>query len=241
MPLLDHFRPPIAPFWQWGSIHDAWINAITQQLNRDLLPPDYYAQPNVRLGSEFEVAAATLHHNAADAGNGAPVATAAWAPPAPAQSVPVDFVHWETFEVKVLQDLGGPQLRAAIELVSPANKDRPSHRQTFALKCAAYLEQAVSLVIIDVVTERLANLHAELLHRLGLPADLAWASPTNLYAVSYRVARSQGGRRLELWREPLAVGNALPRMPLWIDAEVCLPLDLEESYSATCRDLRIRV
>ena len=82
--------------------------------------------------------------------------------------------------------MGGPQLRAAIELVSPANKDRPRSRLTFAAKCVGYLEKAVSLVVIDTVTGRQANLHAEIAKTLETETDLAWETPSRLYAVAYR-------------------------------------------------------
>jgi len=51
-----------------------------------------------------------------------------WSPPQPTLII--------SFEVQVLRNFGGPQLRAAIELVSPANKDRPAARRVFAGKCA---------------------------------------------------------------------------------------------------------
>src|SRR5205085_886649 len=89
-------------------------------------------------------------------------ATAVWTPPQPSLSEAVDFTDLDVFEVQVVRRLGGPQLRAAIELVSPANKDRPSNRQAFAVKCASYLNRGVAVVLVDVVTERSANLHAEI-------------------------------------------------------------------------------
>ena len=52
---------------------------------------------------------------------------------------------------------------AAIELVSPGNKDRDGHRQAFAIKCASYLCQGISLIVIDIVTTRRANLHNEIM------------------------------------------------------------------------------
>ncbi len=99
--------------------------------------------------------------------------------------------------MRVYEELGGAQLRAAIELVSPANKDRPGSRRTFAAKCAGYLKQAVSVVIVDVVTERIANLHADLLETLEV-SEAAWESPSQLYAVAYRpvpVQKQQPSRR----------------------------------------------
>jgi hypothetical protein len=146
----------------------------------------------------------------------------------------------DSYEVQVLQQLGVPKLRAAIELVSPANKDRPGHRQAFAVKCAAHLQRGVAVIIIDVVTERTANLHAELTQVLGQLDALAWQSASALYAVAYRPAHTDGVGRIDVWPESLVVGEPLPTLPLWLD-ELCLPLRLEESYRATCASLRIRL
>lgn len=62
-----------------------------------------------------------------------------------------------------------------------------------------------------------------------------------LYAVAYRPTQAADAQRLEVWPEALAVGAALPTMPLWLNETLCLPLALEESYRATCAALRIRV
>jgi hypothetical protein len=146
----------------------------------------------------------------------------------------------DLFEVQVIRRFGGAHLRGAVELVSPASKDRPSNRRAFAIECASYLFQGVAVVVIDVVTERLANLHAELVQLLVVNGELPWESPTHLYAVAYRVARDKGARTLETWREPLTVGAPLPTLPLWLDPDLSVPLQLEESYQAACTSLRIK-
>jgi hypothetical protein len=40
--------------------------------------------------------------------------------------------------------------------------------------------------------------------------------------------------RLEYWTERLSVGAALPIMPLWIQPDLCLPLNLEEAHRRAC-------
>ena len=35
--------------------------------------------------------------------------------------------------------------------------------------------------------------------------------------------------------------SSLPTLPLWIAVDVPIPIDLEQSYLATCEALRIRV
>ncbi len=136
--------------------------------------------------------------------------------------------------------MGGTQLRAAIELVSPANKDRPGSRRTFAAKCAGYLKHGIAVIVVDVVTSRAANLHAELFDTLEVKGRSApWNSPTDLYAIAYRPVTRRKRPRLEIWLEALKLGKALPEMPLWLSLDLCVPVRLEESYLTTCQSLRI--
>jgi len=241
MPLLDHFHPPLSLERPWEGIHSTWASTIATQLNQDQLPAEYFAMPLVTVGGGVQVDVGTFQSGEQQESAPGGVATQLWAPPQPPLSAVVDFVSLDVYEVRVMQQMGGPQLRAAIELVSPANKDRASHRRAFAVKCAGYLQQGVAMVIVDVVTERTANLHAELVEILGLAQPLAWCSPSHLYVVAYHPTQSADEQRLEAWPEALAVGAALPTMPLWLSEELCLPLALEESYRATCAALRIRV
>jgi hypothetical protein len=142
----------------------------------------------------------------------------------------------DKWEVQVLQEQDEPKLRATIELVSPADKDRPDHRQAFAVKCAGHLQRGAGMVIVDVVTDRLGNPHADLTQVLGVKETRDWQSPTGLSAVAYRPISS----RLEVWPEPLMLGRTLPTLSLWIAEDRCVPLHLEQSYVATCAALRIR-
>src|SRR5437867_1585571 len=131
MPLLDHFHPPLSVDRPWEGFHSTWPAVIATQLNRELLPPDYFAVPQVTVGVRVESDVVTYkERRPAQEGNGA-VATKVWSPPQPGLSAAVDFVGLKSFEVQILQEMGGRKLRGVIELVSPANKDRPSHRQAF--------------------------------------------------------------------------------------------------------------
>jgi hypothetical protein len=239
MPLLDHFHPPLFPVRRWEGFHSAWANAIVQQLS-PLLPPEYFAEPLTAAGGSVEIDVATFQHGDGPAPGGQPAA-GAWAPPRPVQTLAVTFPKHDAFEVRVYQELDGPRLRAAIELVSPANKDRAAHRGAFVDKCAAYLEHGVSVVVVDIVTNRTANFHAEILRALEAAEDPVWRSPTDLYAVAYHPVPATAHPRLETWPEPLTLGAPLPTLPLWLNVDLCRPLRLEESYSATCALLKIRV
>jgi hypothetical protein len=241
MPLLDHFHPPLHGPRRWEGFHHAWATLIAQQLNEEVLPSGYFAEPEISLGPMLEIDVATLELTTVQAESSAGGAsTAVWSPPRPKFAPRVDFAHLDTYEVRVLQDLGGADLRAAIELVSPANKDRSGSRRTFAAKCAGYLQHGINVVIVDVVTARSANLHRELADVLeikGRPAT--WESATGLYAVAYRAVTVQKRPRVEIWPEVLGLGRELPTMPLWLAIDLCVPIGLESSYTAACRSLRI--
>jgi hypothetical protein len=238
MPLLDHFRPPLRGPRRWEGFHHAWAANIAQHLNREVLPAEFFAESEISLGPTLEIDVASFEGLNGGNRSGAASGTAVWAPARPLLTFPVDFARLDVCEVRVFEDLGGAQLRAAIEFVSPANKDRPGSRRTFAAKCAGYLKQAISVVIVDVVTERAANLHADLLDAFEV-SEAAWESPTQLYAVAYRPVPVRNQERIEAWPEVLTLGRSLPTLPLWLRADLSVPLELEGSYAPSCEGLRL--
>ncbi len=237
MPLLDHFNPPLNRTHPWRSFHGAWAAAMARLLNQGVLPPGYYAVPLVDRDGPVEIDVAALREQGATVHAASAAALQTWAPPEPALAVAVELPAVDAVEVQVFADDGDPRLTAAVELLSPRNKDRPQARQAFAVKCVGYLQQGCSVVVVDTVTTRRADLNAAILSLLGVEASL----PPGLSAVSYRaVGREEEAQQLQAWPEPLALGLPLPTLPLWIAADYAVPLDLEASYQATCGDLRIR-
>jgi hypothetical protein len=241
MPLLDHFNPPLNRTHPWRSFHGAWAATIARQLNQGVLPSGYYAVPLVDRDGPIEIDVATLRDNEPRPLSEDTAAPQTWSPPAPGLAVAVELPPADTVEVQVFADDGDPRLAAAIELVSPRNKDRPQARQAFAAKCVGYLQQGCGLVVVDTVTTRRADLHAVILSFVG--AETSTLVPALSHsAVSYRaVGRDEHAQQIQLWPEPLALGQPLPTLPLWIAADFAVPLDLDASYCATCADLRIQI
>jgi hypothetical protein len=243
MPLRDHFHPPLVDQRAWDGFHTLWASLMVLQLKR-VLPARYYAIPHTHLGTQVEIDVATYEGDSANAGavvhgNGGVAVAAApvvWAPPNPALTFDVDFAGQDLFEVRVYNEQRG-RLVAAVELVSPANKDRPATRQAFAIKCASYLQEGVALVVVDMVTERRDSLHEELMNLLRL--EEPGPGPGPLYAVAYRTAKDKEAWRMETWPTSLTIGTPLPTMPLWITADLAIPLQLEETYELTCQTVNI--
>ncbi len=227
MPLLDHFHPPLSERWHWHSFHNSWATYLSSQLNT-LLPAGYFAEANVQYGVEIDVA--TFEET------GASAPAQSWTPPLPHTSAPLELSA-AVVEVGIFSRSGGPALAGAIELVSPANRDRAAHRDALVSKCATYLQAGVGLVLVDVVTDRSADLHRDLLARLGV-ADPEPGSA--LFGAAYRPVERDGAAVLDIWREPIAVGQPLPTLPLWLRGGLCLPVELEAAYTRTCVEQRVQ-
>jgi hypothetical protein len=128
---------------------------------------------------------------------------------------------------------------AAIELISPGNKDRAAERRAFASKCAGYLYQGISLVLIDIVTHRRANLHNEILRVMEAAADLYLPADVSLYATAYQPLHHDGKDEIRLWHSRLALGQPLPTLPLALRADLVIPVEFEATYAEACRRKRL--
>jgi hypothetical protein len=218
MPLLDHFHPPLFPHRSWESFHGFWITHLAGNFNMRPNRYGFLAEVNIPNG-------VTVVREATEAG----------APPQPFLVVPVDFSTLQTFEIRIYDEDRARTLVAVVELVSPGNKDRPENRRAFLDKCAAYLREGVSVVIVDIVTSRQNNFHADLMELLGGDEVARRAVTSDLYAVAYRVHLVGQRTQVEAWPENLALGAPLPTMPLWLTESMCVPLELEKAYQAECR------
>ncbi len=241
MPLLDHFHPPLDDELPWTTLHSAWATHIATALNEGWLPGRFRALENTHSGPRTEIDVATYERPSvasASSSNGGGVATMprTWTVPATTCTVPAIFP--DSFEVRVFAGRGGWELVGAVELISPGNKDRPAERQAFVAKCASYLQKGVSVVLIDVVTSRHANLHNELVRLLDAPTALL-PDGAFLYAAAYRPVLREDRPEIDTWAEALALGSPLPTMPLRLTGDLFVPIEFETTYTETCRRRRL--
>jgi hypothetical protein len=249
MPLRNHFRPPIWNHSSWEGFHGGWPMTIVRQL-AEVLPQDYTAEPRVHLGSYYEIDVCAFAEddrrsdelvaveNAVANGGLDGGATAVYAPPQPTLVLDAELDDQYEYEVLVFDQTRNRQLVAAIEIVSPANKDRPESRRAFVAKCAAMLQEHVCVSLVDLVTIRRFNLYCDLLELIGR-SDPSFNPPPPTYAVTCRGHKIERQSRFEAWAYPLVVGRKLPTLPIWLTDELAVSIDLEASYEETCRVLRI--
>lgn len=240
MPLRDHFRAPIDKHTSWEGFHAMWPAMLVIRLVTRL-PQGYSAEPRVHLGAYYEVDVGAFERDefSPSAGSEGGVATLPYAAPVPTSTIDADLGEQYEYEVLVYDQERGRHLVAAIEFVSPANKDRPDHRRAFVSKCAALLQKNVCVAIVDLVTTRRANLYAELLEFMDRSDPGFELKAPSIYAVTCHTRLERHKPKLDFWAYSLKIGEPLPELPLWLAEDVVVQLDLDASYEDTCRILGI--
>lgn len=124
------------------------------------------------------------------------------------------------------------QLIAAVELVSPRNKDRADSKETYTNRYLGYLRLGVHLMLVDVLPRPRAFSFADAI-TAGVGGDLPpLPSP---FVAAYRVngpipVGDDIGSSFSVWRRPLRVGDPLPTLPLPLSLHQSVLIDLEQTY-----------
>ena len=160
--------------------------------------------------------------------------------PKPTLTLEPQLPNQDVYEVRIYDSRRHRQLVAAIEIVSPSNKDRPENRATFVSKVSTLLKNGICVSIVDVVSTFDFNLYAELMDFLHCVDPALGAEPPPMYAATLRMRYDDRRRMMDNWYHPLAIGQSLPTLPIWLKETWAISLDLETSYEETCRTLRIR-
>ncbi len=217
------------------AFHTLWIAEINGALNDGLLPSGYYALPEQHAG-DCIADILTLHASPAEtprlplppATGGTAVAEA---PPRTRRRQTVEPATAELRRSVAIRHVSGHRLVALLEIVSPGNKDRPRCVDDFAAKAVEAIEVGVHVLMVDLFPpgpHDPRGVHAIIRQRLerseepyayDLPAD----EPLTL-------ASYAAGVPVEIYLEHLAVGAALPQMPLFLRPDRYVNVPLEPTY-----------
>src|SRR5947207_1475420 len=237
MPVHDWSRVDAGTF---HAFHTGWITHLSEALNEGLLPDGYYALPEQHTGRRSIADILTL--KVGDAGpirptERGPVAVAEAPPRASRRMVvrpPTSFrLAQRTLVVRRRPD---HRIVALVEIVSPGNKDRPRCVSEFADKVYDALERGCNVLVIDLLPPGKYDpegMHFAIWENFDTeheedppPAD----KPLSL--ASYEALKFP-----EAHYEPIAVGDALPSMPLFLDPDWYVKTPLEETYQAAFRGM----
>jgi hypothetical protein len=233
------------PIHDWTSVgagtfhafHVSWISEIQEALNRDILPPTYYAQAE-QIAGPLGPDVLTLQSPEAypnGAGNepsdrGISVATlpprARWT----AVSEMAEYVGKQ--RAVVIRHSSGDRIVALIEIVSPGNKSSTNGLRAFVEKALEALYRGYHLLVVDLFPPGPRDpqgIHGAIWEALGesgftLPAD----EPLTLAAYSADAVKTA-------YVEPTAVGRELIDMPLFLEPDTYVNVPLEATYTAAYR------
>jgi hypothetical protein len=238
MPIHDWTRVNAGIFHHF---HHRWISAISDTLNAGLLPADYYAlaeQLAGGLGPDVLTLQGNLASPVLPRGNGAPsplnsqaggVALATAPPQVRFTASGEPELYARKRNSVVIRHSTGDNVIAVVEIVSPGNKASRHAFQAFVSKAAELLCGGIHLLVIDLFPPSSRDpqgIHEAIWSEIvaegfTLPAD----KPLTL--VSY-----SAGNLLRAFIEPVAVGDALPKLPLYLTPEGYIDVPMEATYRA---------
>ena len=102
----------------------------------------------------------------------------------------------------------------------------------------ALLQKEICVSVVDLVTVKNFNLYCEVLDVFGQTDPAFSPDPPSTYAVTCRRHALATRSRSESWAYPMVVGQTLPGLPIWLDNDHAISLELEVSYQQTCSALR---
>jgi hypothetical protein len=227
MPVHDWTRADAGDF---HDFHQDWSIQIRRALNAGILPPGYYAQAAKKILG-FEPDVVTSIRTASP--NGAGGMAVADRPPRVRQAARIEC-EVATYARKadriVVRDQS-KRVVSVIEIVSPGNKNSKHAIRSFTEKVSEFLRAGVHVQIIDLFppTPRDPDgIHEAILEELGGEWPEARPADKPLTVASY-----DAGDGVTAYVEPLAVGDRLPDMPLFLSPGYYVSTPLEATYQAS--------
>jgi len=219
-----------------GIFHDfhlSWIAELKRSLNRGLLPSDYYAlaeQITGNLGPDVLTLQRPVYGSlAAESAPSGGIAVAAAPPRARFHARTEVDIYARKAKAIVIRHRSGHEVIAMVEIVSPGNKASQRDLAAFVQKADQALLAGIHLVIIDLFPP--SKRDPQGIHRAiwgeGREGDFALPADKPLSCVSY-----VGYPEIEVYLDPVAVGDRLPDMPLFLTPEVYVPLPLDATYQS---------
>jgi hypothetical protein len=220
MPIHDWTRVRANRF---HDFHQSWTVAVCNALNAGRLPAGYFAMIEQRAGDpEPDVITLDLHQIASSASEGMPVELE---PPKARFVMRSDAAGYARKANRISVRHPDGDVVAVVEIVSPGNKASRQAVHTFARKAVEFIHAGVHLLIVDLFPPGRRDpqgIHKVIWDRIHeetftLPPD----KPLTLAA--YAV-----GTQIVAYVEPVAVGDSLPDMPIFLtgDGHVTCPLEM---------------
>jgi Protein of unknown function (DUF4058) len=236
------------PIHDWSKVdagifhhfHHGWIEEIARELNRGLLPGDYYAMAEQHT-SHFGPDVLTLQSRSmrdADQdeqdvrgnGSGSDDGGVIVARPKAHLAGVTDLEFYRRKQnVVAVRHVSGDRLVAIVEIISPGNKSSQAAFRKLVDKAVELLSQDIHRLILDLIPPTRRDPH-------GIHGAI-WEALTNEDYTApagkpLTLAAYEAATGVRAFVEPVAVGDALPEMPLFIKPGGHVPVQLESTYQS---------
>jgi len=236
MPIHDWTRVDHGTF---HDFHQGWAPEIRSALNNGLLPPDYEAK--VEQHTEDGIPDVLTLQLSTPPGNGASgtnatgtapggrLSSVATAPPKVRFTSEFGAENYAKLRRTIAVRREDDRVVALIELVSPGNKSGVHGIRAFTRKVIGSLDHGIHVLVVDLFPpgSRDPNgIHPVIWSEYR---DEVYAAPfgKNLTLVAY-----EAGAVTRAYVEPVAVGDTLPDMPLFLEPGLYVNIPLEATYAA---------
>jgi hypothetical protein len=227
MPLHDWTRVPAGLF---HDFHQSWCIRIKDALNAGRLPRGTVALVEQRSGP-LEPDVLAIEARARRAPLDVEASGVATLEPPVTQMVQrsdKEIYAGRANRIVIRHHLG--RILAVIEIVSPGNKDTRAALRDFVDKTVQFLRQGIHVLVVDLFPPTPRDpqgIHEAIWDEIG---DEPFVFPTgkDRTLVSYE----SGDDRIA-YIEPIAIGDLLREMPLFLSSGLHVPVPLESTYVAT--------
>jgi hypothetical protein len=222
MPIHDWTRVRANRF---HDFHQTWTLAIRNALNAGQLPPGYFAMVEQKTGGpEADVVTLELTPPAGPTPGGVAVDLQ---PPKVRFVTRSEAAGYARKANRISIRHPDGDVVAVAEIVSPGNKDSRHAIRAFARKAVELLQAGIHLLIVDLFPPGRRDpqgIHKVIWDRIREdPFTLPPDKPLTLAAYT-------DGTENVAYVEPVAVGDALPDMPIFLTADRYIMCPLEATY-----------
>jgi hypothetical protein len=210
---------------RWHNFHQHWTITICTALNAGRLPPGFFAMVDQRAGGpEPDVITLDL---ASPPGSGTGGVAVALQPPRARLITRTETAGYARKANRVTVRHPDGQVVAVIEVVSPGNKDSKHAIRAFGRKAVEFLLGGVHLLVVDLFPPSKRDpqgVHKVIWDRLN---DEPFTLPPDKQLT---LAAYSSGEEIVAYVEPIAVGDTLPDMPIFLTPDRYVPCPLEATY-----------
>jgi hypothetical protein len=234
MPVHDWTRVDDGTF---HAFHTSWLTHLMEALNAGLLPRGYYALSE-QIATRMQTDVLTLRvpqsndvPSSSSVNGGVAVAQV---PPQARFRIRPDPQRRPRRPARrgrhlVVRHVSGHQVVALLEIASPSNKDRKDHVRELAEKVVRSLESGIHVLLLDLLPPGAHDprgLHGAVWAYFDrAPYEPPADGPLTLASYAWDAQEPSA------YVEPVALGQALIEMPLFLSADRYVNVPLEPTYA----------